>query len=363
MPRTFAGARIRTELSSSLRHSAAPIARLTTTNPSALSPCSAASRRAKPKRPRSETWMRRIAVASRSRSGHTRSASKMRRLPLDNAVVRSSKLGCPNVPNGWASIRTTSSASSASANASVAPTSPPPQTATSQLTPSGLGATVAIHQLLYGVGVFRRTAGEHIVARARHRNVVLDAHADVPPAFGDALRPGRNVDAGLDRQRHAGLQDAPLLADLVVADIVHIHPEPVTCAMHEEAPVCTLFDHRRHLALEDAELDQPLRDRADRGVVRLVPVIAGPGLADGSALRVQHHFVDRALLGREAAVDGKCPRDVGGVQLVFATGIDQQQSAVLERLRVLVIVQDAGVRTTTHDRVIRDVGVVATELV
>ncbi len=41
-----------------------------------------------------------MAVASRSSSGHTRSASKMRRLPLDSAVVRSSKLGCPNVPNG-----------------------------------------------------------------------------------------------------------------------------------------------------------------------------------------------------------------------------------------------------------------------
>src|SRR5918994_2167487 len=42
-------------------------------------------------------------------------ALKMRRLPLDSAVVRSSKLGCPNVPNGWASIRTTSRPSSASA--------------------------------------------------------------------------------------------------------------------------------------------------------------------------------------------------------------------------------------------------------
>ena len=38
MPRTRAGARIRTELASSRRHSAAPIARLTTTKPSALQP-------------------------------------------------------------------------------------------------------------------------------------------------------------------------------------------------------------------------------------------------------------------------------------------------------------------------------------
>ena len=35
----------------------------------------------------------------------------MRRLPLDSAVVRSSKLGCPNVPNGCASISATSRSS------------------------------------------------------------------------------------------------------------------------------------------------------------------------------------------------------------------------------------------------------------
>src|SRR5918994_2326403 len=167
--------------------------------------------------------MRRMAVASRSSSGQTRNASKMRRLPLEIAVVRSSKLGCPKVPTGWASIRTTSSSSSASARASVAPTRPPPLIATSQPSTSELCAPGSIHQLLYCRGIFRRAGREHFVTRAGHRNIVLDTHADVPPALRDALRAGRNVDAGLDGQRHPGLEDAPLLADLVVADVVHVH--------------------------------------------------------------------------------------------------------------------------------------------
>src|SRR5687768_5658686 len=214
--------------------------------------------------------MRRMAVASRSSSGHTRSASKMRRLPLEIAVVRSSKLGWPNVPNGWASIRTTSRDSSASASARVAPTRPPPQIATSELCAPG-----SIHQLLYCGRFFRRAGGEHFVTRARHRDIVLDTHTNVPPALRDALGAGGDVDAGFDGKRHAGLQHAPLLADLVVADVVHVHAEPVTGAMHEEATISALLDQRRHLAFEDAELHQPLRDRADRGVVRLVPMVAG----------------------------------------------------------------------------------------
>src|SRR5918995_2708283 len=267
--------------------------------------------------------MRRMAVASRSSSGHTRSASKIRRLPLEIAVVRSSKLGCPNVPNGWASIRTTSRDSSASARASVAPTRPPPQIAT-----SGLCATGSIHPLLYCGRIFRRAGREHLVTRAGHRNIVLDAHTDVPPALRDALRAGGNVDAGLDGQRHSGLEHAPLLADLVVADVVHVHAEPVAGAMHEEAPVRALLDERRYLAFEDAELHQPMCDRADRGVVRLIPVIAGLRLGDGCVLRVQHDLVDGALLRREATVHRERAGDVRSVKLVLAPGIDQQQVAV-----------------------------------
>jgi hypothetical protein len=69
------------------------------------------------------------------------------------------------------------------------------------------------------------------------------------------------------------------------------------------------------------------------------------------------------LLGREAAVDRERARDVGGIHAVFATRVDQQQVAVAQRVRVLVVVQDAAVRTAAHDRVIRDVRLVTVELV
>ena len=70
--------------------------------------------------------------------------------------------------------------------------------------------------------------------RARHRDVVFDADADAAEALRHAARAGRDVDAGLDGHHHARLQHAPLVADLVVADVVHIHAEPVAGPVHEE---------------------------------------------------------------------------------------------------------------------------------
>ena len=279
MPRTFAGARIRTGLFDR-RHSAAPIARLTTTKPSALSPCSAASRRAKPNRPRSEIWMRRIAVASRSSGGHTqrfedapaavgqcsgpivetRLPERAERMGLDQDDVER-KLGQRQ--------RERRADETAAADAT-----------------SHLCTPVAIHLTLDGVRSFGRPAVSTSLPVPSPRRRPRCAHRCSTSASQRPSSPREY--ARLDRQRHAGLQHAPLLADLVVADVVHVHAEPVAGAMHEEAPVGPLLDQRRHLALEDAELHQALRDRAHRGVVRLVPVIAGLRLGDRSVLRVQH---------------------------------------------------------------------------
>ena len=64
--------------------------------------------------------------------------------------------------------------------------------------------------------------------------------------------------------------------------------------------------------------------------MRLIPVIVTPDLVDGSKLRLEHDFVDGTLLGREFAVYRKCPRDVRRVVVEFATGVDEQQIAVLQ---------------------------------
>ena len=107
------------------------------------------------------------------------------------------------------------------------------------------------------------------------RDVVLDANADVPPALGHAFGACGNVDPRLDGHHHARFEHAPLFADLVVADIVHIHAEPMTGAMHEELAICAVAIRLGTLPLSKPELHESLRDRLDRGVVRIVPVIAG----------------------------------------------------------------------------------------
>src|SRR5690606_37369128 len=55
--------------------------------------------------------------------------------------------------------------------------------------------------------------------------------------------------------------------------------------------------------------------------------------------------------------------DVGGVVLVFAAGIDQQQVALLQPRVVLAIVQDAGVGAATHYGLVGPGGVVPPVLV
>jgi len=57
----------------------------------------------------------------------------MRRLPLDSAVVRSSKLGCEAESCGTASISATFTLKLSSATARLAPTMPPPTIAMSNV--------------------------------------------------------------------------------------------------------------------------------------------------------------------------------------------------------------------------------------
>ena len=120
---------------------------------------------------------------------------------------------------------------------------------------------------------------------------------------------------------------------------------------------------RGRLALEQPELDQALGDGAHRRLVRLVPVIAGTHLVDGGELRLEDDLVDGALRRREPAVHGKRARDVGGVVVVLAAGVEQQQVPVAQPLIVVAVMHDAGIGAAADDRMIGEVGVVRAELV
>ena len=150
----------------------------------------------------------------------------------------------------------------------------------------------------------------YFAALLGHQHIVFDTNADIPPAFGHALAARRNINARLHRQRHTRLQHTPHIADLVVTDIMHVHSQPMASAMHEEATVGAVLDQRAELPFEQTEFYQSLGDLAHRCVMRIIPVIARFGGSNGGVLRLQYHFVYRALLRTVTTVDRKGTGDV-----------------------------------------------------
>jgi len=112
---------------------------------------------------------------------------------------------------------------------------------------------------------------------------------------------GAHVDAGLDGEHHAGLQNArgpvdqrfagegvlPLvaLAQLggfgVGAAVVHVHAQPVTGAVHVKLKVGALLDHVIHgahsILVEQTHIQHALRQHLDGGLVRVGEARASAG--------------------------------------------------------------------------------------
>src|SRR6056297_88766 len=229
--------------------------------------------RQRPKLPRSETWMARMGVAVSAMAGHRPIAVKARWLARDSAVERSSKLGWEAAPGSTGSTTATRRPSGASARARLAPTMPPPA-----MMMSYRSVTVSSrrHERLDLVRVLRQTLRQHVRGVPGHGHVVLDANADTRIAFRyAALR--RDVDARLHGGDHAGLQHPPFVAHLVIADVVHVHADPVTRAVHEERLVGLVLQQPRQAAVQQLQLLQPFGDHAHGRIVGVVPVIAGAG--------------------------------------------------------------------------------------
>src|SRR6266852_2348688 len=217
----------------------------------------------------------------------------------------------------------------------------------------GAGALDFVHRL-------RGARGEHVTAVRCDQHVVLDADADpaqlprhglddrpdlrlllvlhllggrgaeveaalphlvlaeFPQVIRDRLTVGVEIEPGLHRQHHAGLELSGRAVDLVVPHVVHVHAEPVAGPVHVELAVVV---HRERLldpARQRAQRDEPLGQDA-------------PG-------------------GREPAVDRERPRDVRGVVAPLAPGVDQQQVALLHAAVVLAVVEDARVGARGDDR-------------
>ena len=120
--------------------------------------------------------------------------------------------------------------------------------------------------------------------------------------------------------------------------------------MHVEASIGFLFEHFIQRPRKQSEVEHPLRERPDRRVVRLVPAFARARFAHRRILRGQHEFIDRALRSRKSAVHRKSARDVRGVAVQFAPGVDQQEIAVGHGRVVAYVMEDAGVRAGGDNR-------------
>ncbi len=225
-----------------------------------------------------------------------------------------------------------------------------------------IGRSRIAHQSLDFIRIDGHAARDQFAAGGRDDRVVLDADADVPEAFGHVVG-GAHVEARLDRQRHACLQRAPWARALiveravvvaVVARVVHVHADPVPRAMHVEARVGALGDHvvdaGELVSVDDARIQQALRQHAQRGLMRCVEAHARTRRVDGGRLRGEHDVVKLALRRREAAGRRKRAGDVGGVAVELARGVDQDQVAFAHDCVARRVVQRAGIRAGRDDR-------------
>ncbi len=137
---------------------------------------------------------------------------------------------------------------------------------------------------------------------------------------------------------------------LVIACIMHVEPQPMTGSMHVELPVGLRFNGFGEAPRQQLQVYHPLRQRLDCHAVRRVPAVSRFHSRDGRRLRGEHQFVDLALRPAELAIDWKGARDIGGITVKFAAGIDQKQIAVRQHAVVLHVMQHAGALTCCDDR-------------
>src|SRR5215831_16603343 len=164
------------------------------------------------------------------------------------------------------------------------------------------------------------------------------------------LAVGVEVEAGLDGEHHTGLEHARLPVDPVVADVVHVHAEPVPSAVHVELAIVVHGERFVDPARQGAQRDEPLGEHAPGRLVHGLVPVARPRCGDPRELRTQDDLVDRALRGGEAAVDREGARDVSGVVAPLAAGVDQQEVALLHLPGVLAVVEDARVGARGDNR-------------
>src|SRR5690348_3971053 len=127
--------------------------------------------------------------------------------------------------------------------------------------PASLARSAAAQRLHVFDG-FRERGGQHLATARAHRHVVLDADAQPAPLRRYRGVVGRDVDAGFHRRHHAGFQHARLVVDPVIADVVHVQPDPMARLVRKEALVVTRFQRRARVARQQLQRTQAVGDHA-----------------------------------------------------------------------------------------------------
>src|SRR5690554_4085756 len=168
-------------------------------------------------------------------------------------------------------------------------------------------------------------AGKDLVSVPGDQHIILDTDADTPPPGCHLLVVRGDVDPRLPGHHHARFQHPPFAADPVLADIVHIHAQPVTGAVHVEGAVATAGDERLGIARQQTQFHQPLGDHPYGSVMGLVPGTPRADRLEGRRLSPQHQIIDGPLFRGEATIGREGTGNVTGVAVQLAACVDQDR--------------------------------------
>src|SRR5947207_8327397 len=186
------------------------------------------------------------------------------------------------------------------------------------------------HDFFDFIGVAGEAFAEQLVAGFGYENIVFHAHAEI--LF-------RNVDAGLNSNDHTRLERGA-----VVAGVVNVQADVVTEAVDEiraEGFAVKIFSVR---------VDVGVSNFLDALAVFVTEIHARLERGEGGVLRAQDDFVDFALARRELAVGRNGARNVRGIAGILRADVENDDVAVFDFARELVVVKRGGIRASADYR-------------
>ena len=123
-------------------------------------------------------------------------------------------------------------------------------------------------------------------------------------------------------------------------------------AVHIEIPVGLGLDQFPLFSLQQAQLNEAPCDHTHRRIVGLIPGVTGAHFGNRGALRLEYQVVYRPLFWRKLAANREGSCDIGGVSLILAAGVNQDQVTGLHPRRVFCVMQHASIYARSYNGVV-----------